>query len=128
MTIYNHGFYEHRQWFSGLLADLADLPLDANNGDVFTPIDSQNKYFFNKAGSVWVERADALKLLAGTEIIGKVGIDQTTDGTTNKVQSRNVTHDNFNANANLQVGDTDVGVANPVPVELTGSIPFKLLK
>jgi hypothetical protein len=30
---------------------------------------------------------------------------------------RQPTHDNLNANANLQVGDTDVGSANPVPTQ-----------
>jgi len=55
-------------------------------------------------------------LAAGTAIAGQFGIDQTTDGTTNKVQARNATHDNFNANANLQVGDADVTYNNPIPV------------
>ena len=57
-------------------------------------------------------------LQAGTNVVGKMGIDQTTDGTTNKVQARNSTHDDFNANANLQIADTDVDNANPVPVDL----------
>ena len=60
----------------------------------------------------------AVVLAAGANIIGKVGIDQTTDGTTNKVQSRNATHDNFNANANLQVEDADVSTSNPVPASI----------
>lgn len=53
---------------------------------------------------------------SGTNVIGKVGIDQTTDGTTNKVQARNATHDNFNANANIQVNDMNVSSTNPVNV------------
>lgn len=53
---------------------------------------------------------------AGSAIIGQVGIDQTTDGTTNKVQARNATHDNLQCNANLQVADADVSASNPVPV------------
>lgn len=57
-------------------------------------------------------------LPAGTNLLGKVGIDQSTDGTTNKVQARNATHDDFNGNANLQIGNTDVGNANPVPVDI----------
>lgn len=60
---------------------------------------------------------------AGTAIMGKVGIDQTTDGTTNKVQSRNATHDDFNANANMQVGNADVGAANTVPVKFDQTTP-----
>ena len=55
-------------------------------------------------------------LAAGTALLGKVGIDQTTDGTTNKVQARNATADNFLVNANIQVGDADVSTTNPVPV------------
>jgi hypothetical protein len=58
---------------------------------------------------------DVRNIEAGTNIIGKVGIDQTTDGTTNKVQARNSTHDNFNANVNLQVNDVDVSSTNAVP-------------
>lgn len=53
---------------------------------------------------------------AGTSIMGKVGIDQTTDGTTNKVQARNATHDNFNINANLQVGDADNSSSNQLHI------------
>jgi len=61
-------------------------------------------------------------LPVGSAIVGQVGIDQTTDGTTNKVQARNATHDNFQANANLQVGDADVAAGNPVPVTTAGSM------
>jgi hypothetical protein len=81
-------------------------------------------------------------LSAGSALIGKVGIDQTTshanevvtktgsttsidqttDGTTNKVQARNATADNFQVNANLQVGDTDVGTSNLIPVDIKGTI------
>lgn len=59
-------------------------------------------------------------LPAGTNIIGQVGIDQTTDGTTNKVRAFQPTHDNLNANANIQVGDADVANGNPVPVSDAG--------
>lgn len=63
------------------------------------------------------------ELPAGTQIVGQVGIDQTTDGTTNKVRAFQPTHDNFNANVNLQVGDTDVGAANTVPVKIDQTTP-----
>lgn len=59
-----------------------------------------------------------VKAGASTNIIGKVGIDQTTDGTTNKVAATQATHDNLNCNSNLQVGDSDVGPANQVPVSM----------
>lgn len=58
---------------------------------------------------------------AGTKLIGKVGFDQTTDGTTNKVQARNTTHDDLQVNANLQVNNADNSVSNPAFVEVTGS-------
>lgn len=58
--------------------------------------------------------ADIRNIEAGTNVIGKVGIDQTTDGTTNKVQARNSTHDDLNTNANIQVGDADVSSTNAV--------------
>ena len=56
-------------------------------------------------------------LQEGEAVVGKFGIDQTTDGTTNKVQARNSSHDDFSANANLQIADADVGDANPVPIK-----------
>ena len=49
--------------------------------------------------------AFAAELTAGTAIAGKVGIDQTTDGTTNKTQ------------AHLNVAGAVVTVANPVPIK-----------
>jgi hypothetical protein len=51
---------------------------------------------------------------SGTNVIGQTGIDQTTDGTTNKVQARNATHGNFQVNATIQINDTDVSSTNPV--------------
>jgi hypothetical protein len=53
---------------------------------------------------------------AGTALIGKVGIDQTTDGTTNKVNVNQATHDNLNLNANIQVANTDNSSSNPLHV------------
>lgn len=38
-----------------------------------------------------------------------------------KITAVNATHDSLNVNANMQVGDTDVGAANPVPTTLSGS-------
>lgn len=60
-------------------------------------------------------------LPAGTALIGKVGIDQTTDGTTNKVHAHSGTADDFLANANMQINDTDVSASNPVPVAGTAA-------
>ena len=61
--------------------------------------------------------AVASSMGGGTSVVGKVGIDQTTDGTTNKVQARNATHGNFQVNATMQINDTDVSASVPVPVE-----------
>ena len=80
-------------------------------------MDKMSQYFWN----INSDGSGDVKLVAGTAVIGEVAIDQTADGTTNKVQARNATHDSFNANANLQVGDADVSAANPVPMEVTGS-------
>lgn len=60
------------------------------------------------------------ELPAGTNLLGSVGIDQTIDGTTNKVRAFQPTHDNFQANVNLQVGDADVTNLNPVPMSDAG--------
>ncbi len=62
-----------------------------------------------------------VQVTTGTALIGKVGIDQTTDGTTNKVVATQSLHDSFNANANVQVNNTDVSSSNPVPVKSNGS-------
>jgi hypothetical protein len=59
-------------------------------------------------------------LATGSAIIGKVGIDQTEDGATNKVQARNSAHDDFNVNANLQINNADASSSNPAPVRLYG--------
>jgi hypothetical protein len=102
--------------FFGTAAECAAFA-SAALGDRFFETDTRLMKVWT--GAAWVTDAeDTLSLSAGSAIIGKVGIDQTTDGTTNKVQARNATHDNFNANANLQVGDADVGAANPVPVSM----------
>jgi hypothetical protein len=86
-----------------------------SNIDTKTPTLGQK----TKANSQPVVLAsDSDPLPSGTNVIGRFGIDQTTDGATNKVQARNATHDNFNSNANVQVGDTDVSNANPIPVDI----------
>lgn len=43
--------------------------------------------------------------------------DVTLDSTTDSVEVLQDTHDDLNANANMQVGNTDVSSSNPVPVE-----------
>lgn len=62
----------------------------------------------NNIGDVDVLTLPALT--SGTNIIGKVGIDQTTDGTTNKVAS------------NLYQGGTVVSATNPVIIKSNGTI------
>lgn len=73
--------------------------------------------------SIASDSTGQIKLAAGTAIAGQFGIDQTTDGTTNKVQARNATADNFNVNANNQIGDADVSTSNPIPVSSVGGEP-----
>jgi hypothetical protein len=55
-------------------------------------------------------------LNAGSAIIGKVGIDQTTDGTTNKVNAQNATAANFNAQVVGSVAAAAADSGNPVKV------------
>lgn len=77
-----------------------------------------------EAATVNIGDVDVLslpELPTGTKIIGKVGIDQTADGTTNKVQARNSAHDDLQTNANLQVNNADNSVSNPAFVAVTGS-------
>lgn len=73
------------------------------------------------SGIHYVLKTTGVILKAGSAIIGKFGIDQTTDGTTNKVAATQGTHDNLNCNANLQVANADNAVGNPAYVALTGS-------
>ena len=42
-----------------------------------------------------------------------------------KITAVNATHDSLNVNANMQVGDADVGAANPVPTTLSGSNAYQ---
>lgn len=55
-------------------------------------------------------------LAAGSNIIGRVGIDQTTDGTTNKVAATQATASNLNAQAVGNIAHDGVDSGNPVKV------------
>lgn len=59
-------------------------------------------------------------LPTGSAVIGQVSINQTTDGTTNKVQARNATHGDFQANVTLQLNDVDISATNAVPIKSDG--------
>jgi hypothetical protein len=61
--------------------------------------------------------ATALRVTIASDSTGLLSIDD--NGGSLTVDS--ATHDTFNANANLQVGDTDVSSSNPVPVSKDGS-------
>lgn len=67
----------------------------------------------------------AVVLAAGSAVIGRVGIDQTTPGTTNRVAIGNDGTVGLLAGAavigkvGLQVASADVAVANPVPIKRT---------
>lgn len=61
-----------------------------------------------------------------TDNAGSITVDATDldirdlDSTTDSVEVLQATHDNLNANANIQVNNTDVSNANPVPVSDAG--------
>ncbi len=57
--------------------------------------------------------ATDVALPTGTNSIGQVTANAGTNLNTTDV--RQATHDNLNLNANIQIGNTDVGTANPVP-------------
>ncbi|MFA5301047.1 MAG: hypothetical protein WC389_22875 [Lutibacter sp.] len=82
------------------------LPVDIKNADIEINVTVED--------IVSVEQSDKTKLK------GTMAIDQTTDGTTNKVQARNAIRGDFQVNANIQVGATDVSNIVPLP---TKSIP-----
>lgn len=107
--------------YEGTAAQLAASTFEGiPAGSTFLETDTGVIYVLDKALALQ-PKYEQVKIAAGTAIVGKVGIDQTTDGTTNKVQARNATADNFQVNANLQVGDADNAVGNPAFVQLTGS-------
>ncbi len=62
-------------------------PASCPIGSTFYETDTHKQYVTPDGGTTWVETQDldALVLGAGAAIIGKVGIDQTTPGTTNRV-------------------------------------------
>ncbi len=85
-------------------------PTSCNNGSRCYEYDTRKWYITNDSGTTWNEMQDmdALVLGAGSAIIGKVGIDQTTPGTTNGVQ----------VNAALPAGDNNIGnvdIASALP-------------
>ncbi len=93
----------------------SDGDLDINVSDPTTPA---NKLAVNADGSIDVNAS----IPSGEKIIitdGTDDLDVNADGSINSVVSQS-THDNLNANANLQVGDADVDNANPVPISDAG--------
>lgn len=101
--------------------ETAGLNFDANLQVGSADVSNSNPVpISDSGGSVTVDVGTALP--AGTAVVGKVGIDQTTDGTTNKVQARNATHGDFQVNATVQLADTDVSATNPVPVKSVQTI------
>lgn len=60
-------------------------------------------------------------LSAGSAIVGKFGIDQTTDGTTNKVRATQPVRGDLNANATMQINAVDVSEANRVPISIASN-------
>ena len=103
-------YYPRDNYYIGLSTD--DLSLINQEGAKIYLVDTQETKI-NHAG-VWYDYDNA-------NLLGYVGIDQTTDGTTNKVQARNSLHDNFNINANLQINNIDNSLSNPAFVQVTGS-------
>jgi len=104
-----------QKWVGTAAERVALTTTNITAGSTFEESNTGLKYKWS--GSAWfVTSGETTTLTASTALIGKVGIDQTTDGTTNKVQSRNTTHANFQTNSTMQVNDTDVSNTNPVPI------------
>ncbi len=67
-------------------------------GDHYFETDTQ--LLFTYTGSAWVSAPeDVIVLSAGSAIIGKVGIDQTTPGTTNKVTTEGIAMSTYKTSA-----------------------------
>jgi hypothetical protein len=100
----------------------ADLNMtEVNSGTIAgdtTSIDG--KITACNTGAVVISSGTITTVTTLTGITNDVSID---DGG-NSLTIDQPTHDNLNANANIQVANTDVGAANPVPTqELTGLVP-----
>jgi hypothetical protein len=106
--IYPVQYYDTSTLDMEVVATDKPLPVDIKNADIEVNV--------NVSDIVSVEQSDKTKLK------GTMAIDQTTDGTTNKVQAKNAARGDFQTNATLQIGATDVSNAVPVPVSDAGGI------
>lgn len=82
------------------------------------------KLYANARGALWVE-LDTTNAVPVTDNGGSLTVDATDldirdlTSVSDSVEVLQDTHDDLNANANIQVGNTDVSAANPVPVTIT---------
>lgn len=95
------------------------------NGQKILIIDTSEIYAFDGEGDTWYEYK---QIVETTVAVGAVEIKDADTGDTAKidtagrllVEAEQDSHDNFNANANLQIGDVDVSISNRVPVNTIG--------
>lgn len=84
-------------------------------------IDASGRPTVNVNGTVPVSDAGGSLTVDGSVTVSATDLDiRDLTSVTDSVSVLQATHDNLNANANIQVGDTDVSNGNPVPVSDAG--------
>ena len=97
---------------AGTDGDYAPLQVDADGGLFLAPLPAGSAAIGKLAANSGVDIGD-VTLTAGTALIGKVGIDQTTPGTTNKVVADPATTTQADYNVTLTSADTQYSQALP---------------
>lgn len=99
------------------------------DGTDFLAIDGSGYITSNINGSVTIVdgggsiTVDGTVSISGTVTVSATNLDiRDLTSASDSVEVLQSTHDDLNANANLQVGNTDVGPANPVPVTFASAV------
>lgn len=113
--------------FLGTAAEMAALNVvKVPAGSTFFQTDTGLLYNLDSAGFWAVKKTQLAALPAGTAAIGKVSIDQTTPGTTNKVVAElsgsylTVDPETGAGTVTTTAADHSITDDNPVPIRLTG--------
>lgn len=111
-----------------MLSVRRDTPVSGTSadGDYATiNTDADGRLYVNihdGGNSITVDGTVAVSSVAGTVTVAATDLDiRDLDSATDSVEVLQATHDNLNANANIQVGNADVANGNPVPVSDAGA-------
>jgi hypothetical protein len=87
-----------------------------------------DRQYGDSTNGTWVNVKSTVApvLAAGTNIVGKVGIDQTTNGTTNNVTNRDVTYNKLKCDAGTLVANTAVTASLTITGAVTTAIELEI--